>query len=184
VDFCGLRFGTVCGVSVRQRDELLLNSMVRSAVENGMVNVSNPQAGRSVLALNDLVVTVNRMLDVVPPRGFYNLASYSMSIGAYGAAVARRLGAEIVETPGSGTYTFSVDSGRICRALGRSLGTSMPELVDELAGYYRMRARGVPATEAALLTQLSSDLERPWNRNPYRNPRTTASPAVLAISQS
>ena len=44
VNFCGLRFGTVCGTSVQQRHELLLNSMVRSAVHDGVVKVSNPQA--------------------------------------------------------------------------------------------------------------------------------------------
>ena len=136
IDYCGLRFGTVCGTSDRQRHELLLNSMVRSAVTTGQVNVSNPQARRSVLAMNDLVATIDRMLDVVPDAGFYNLASYSMSIGEFGEAVARQLGARIVEMPGTGTYNFSVESTRICTVLGRPLQTSLPDLIDELAAFY------------------------------------------------
>jgi UDP-glucose 4-epimerase len=136
VDFCGLRFGTVCGTSPNQRHELLLNSMVRSAVSTGTVQVSNPGARRSVLAMNDLLATLSAMLEVVPPRGFYNLASYSMGIGEFGRAVASQLCARIVETPGSGTYTFSVDSSKICAALGRPLKTTLPALIEELAAYY------------------------------------------------
>lgn len=141
IDFIGLRFGTVCGTSPRPRHELLLNSMVRSAVTTGVVNVSNPQARRSALAMNDLVATLKNLLDVVPPAGFYNLASYSMGIGEFGAAVARQLGAQVVTTPGSGTYTFSVDSSKICQALGRPLLTTLPTLIEELAAYYEAAAR-------------------------------------------
>ena len=140
-NFCGLRFGTVCGTSPRQRHELLLNSMVRSAVRTGVVNVSNPQARRSVLAMNDLVATIERMLAVVPETGFYNLASYSMSIGEFGAAVAGQLGARVVELPGTGTYTFSVDSTKICRALRAPLRTTLPMLIDELATFYESEAQ-------------------------------------------
>lgn len=188
VDHCGLRFGTVCGVSARQRDELLLNSMVRSAVTDGVVRVSNPQARRSVLALNDLVATIDRMLVVVPPRGFYNLASYSMGIGEFGAAVARQLGAEVVETPGTGTYTFSVDSSRICQALGRPLATAMPALIDELAAYYRARARGLSPADAAAPSLLSVHPETACTTTTLptvpasRTGKTTASPAAAATS--
>ncbi len=136
-NFCGLRFGTVCGTSAQQRDELLLNSMVKSAVENGVVKVANKTAKRSVLAMNDLVATIERMLQVVPPSGFYNLASYSMSIGEFGDAVAEQLGAQVVELPGTGTYTFTVDSSKICKALGRPLDTPMSSLISEIAKYYR-----------------------------------------------
>lgn len=136
VNFCGLRFGTVCGTSVNQRHELLINSMVRSAVQDGVVRVSNPQARRSVLALNDLVAAIEGLLEVVPEPGFYNLASYSMSIGEFGSAVAAQLAARLVDVPGSGTYNFSVDSTKICRALGRPLLTPLPALIDELAAFY------------------------------------------------
>jgi nucleoside-diphosphate-sugar epimerase len=68
IDFIGLRFGTVCGTSPRQRHELLLNSMVRSAVRTGTVQVSNPQARRSVLAMNDLVATIQALIEVPPRR--------------------------------------------------------------------------------------------------------------------
>lgn len=136
-NFCGLRFGTVCGTSPRQRDELLLNSMVKSAVETGVVKVANPFAKRSVLAMNDLVSTIERMLAVVPPSGFYNLASYSMSIGEFGEAVAEQLNAHVVELPGTGTYTFTVDSSKICKALGQPLSTPMSSLISEIATHYR-----------------------------------------------
>lgn len=144
IDFVGLRFGTVCGTSPRQRHELLLNSMVRSAVRTGTVQVSNPQARRSVLAMNDLVATIQALIEVRPPSGFYNLASYSMGIGEFGEAVAHQLGARVVEMPGTGTYTFSVDSTKICQALGRPLMTSMPALIDEIAAFYEAESKDVP----------------------------------------
>ena len=146
INFCGLRFGTVCGTSRHQRHELLLNSMVRSAVTTGVVNVSNPQARRSVLAMNDLVESIECMIRVVPEAGFYNLASYSMGIGEFGAAVASHLGAQVVEQPGTGTYTFSVDSSKLCKALGRPLQTTLPDLIDELAAYYDPHSKDAPCT--------------------------------------
>lgn len=146
IDFIGLRFGTVCGTSPRQRHELLLNSMVRSAVRTGTVQVSNPQARRSVLAMNDLVATIQGLIEVQPAAGFYNLASYSMSIGEFGEAVARQLGARVVEMPGTGTYTFAVDSTKICQALGRPLLTSMPALIDEIAAFYEAESKDAPCT--------------------------------------
>jgi nucleoside-diphosphate-sugar epimerase len=143
VNFCGLRFGTVCGTSKNQRHELLLNSMVRSAVNNGEVQVSNPEARRSVLAMNDLLTTIQGLIEVVPESGFYNLASYSMSIGEFGQAVADQLNAKIKIVPGTGTYTFSVDSSKICDALGRQLKTSFPSLIEELSQYYQAEHIGV-----------------------------------------
>lgn len=136
-NFCGLRFGTVCGTSAQQRDELLLNSMVKSAIESGVVKVANKQAKRSVLAMDDLVATIERMLHVVPPSGFYNLASYSMSIGEFGHAVAEQLDARVEELSGTGTYTFTVDSSKICKALGQPLDTPMSRLISDIATYYR-----------------------------------------------
>ncbi|MES2887535.1 MAG: NAD(P)-dependent oxidoreductase [Pseudomonadota bacterium] len=136
-NFCGLRFGTVCGTSTQQRDELLLNSMVKSAVQHGVVKVSNQQAKRSVLGMGDLVSTIERMLQVVPPSGFYNLASYSMSIGEFGDAVAEQLNAHVVELSGTGTYNFSVDSAKICKALDRPLTTPLSSLIADIAIHYR-----------------------------------------------
>lgn len=165
-NFCGLRFGTVCGTSPRQRDELLLNSMVRSAVRDGVVNVSNPDARRSVLAMDDLVATIDRLIDVAPESGFYNLASYSMSIGEFGTAVASQLGARWLEQPGTGTYTFSVDSTKLCRALGTPLRTALPTLIDELAAFYETQAQN----DAPCLT--------------YPIPKKPASPAARASLSS
>jgi len=142
VNFCGLRFGTVCGTSKNQRHELLLNSMVRSAVQKGEVQVSNPDARRSVLAMDDLLATIKGIIEVVPESGFYNLASYSMSIGQFGKAVADQLNAKINIVPGNGTYTFSVDSSKICTALERQLQTPFSSLIDELSKYYRVEIIG------------------------------------------
>jgi UDP-glucose 4-epimerase len=142
VNFCGLRFGTVCGTSKNQRHELLLNSMVRSAIQNGEVQVSNPDAKRSVLAMDDLLATIKGIIDVVPESGFYNLASYSMSIGQFGKAVAEQLNAKINIVPGNGTYTFAVDSSKICNALERQLQTPFSSLIDELSKYYRVEIFG------------------------------------------
>lgn len=135
-NFYGLRFGTVCGTSSRPRNELLLNSMVRSAVQTGQVKVSNAQAMRSVLAMNDLIEMVYLLVQRRPAPGFYDLASYSMSIGDFGKTVAAQLRAELIEVPGQGTYSFSVSARKIYSALDYPSPTPINYLIDELKAFY------------------------------------------------
>ena len=49
----GLRFGTVNGFSRNFRSELMLNSMSRSAIDDGVVRMSNSNIHRAILSLSE-----------------------------------------------------------------------------------------------------------------------------------
>jgi nucleoside-diphosphate-sugar epimerase len=106
----GLRMGTVSGVSPSMRWDLVFNAMVRSATEQGVVRVSNPEAHRSILFLTDLLGSLiglmNRADD--PPR-ILNLASHSSTIGELGREIAEILGAKVLTEDSSPTYDFLTD---------------------------------------------------------------------------
>lgn len=138
-DFCGLRLGTVCGVSSQQRDELLLNSMVKNAIEQGIVKVSNPLVYRSVLALDDFVNIVEKMVEHRPNRGFYNLVSFSAKIGEFAKIVADKLEAKIVYAPDSYGYNYLINSDKIERVLNGVVFSSINDVIDNLAEYYKLR---------------------------------------------
>lgn len=110
-NFVGLRMGTVCGHSRRLRGDLIFNAMNLSAIESGRVGVSNPEAYRSLLFLDDLVALVRVLLcDKRGFTGFLNAASLSATVGQIGSDIAMHYDAEIVERGSSATYSFRLDT--------------------------------------------------------------------------
>jgi nucleoside-diphosphate-sugar epimerase len=83
--YFGLRFGTVNGVARNFRTDLMINSMVNSAVNNGKINVSNPHINRPILYIHDLCTAVHQILraDIKKSSleyGVYNLVSFNHSV--------------------------------------------------------------------------------------------------------
>lgn len=127
-NYVGLRMGTVSGFSPRLRRDLIFNAMNLSAMQYGKVEVTNRQAFRSILFLDDLVLLVKSLLrDASEFKGFLNAASLSLSISEIGAAIADYYGAEIVNLNGSGTYSFRMDTGRMRDVVGDAPQTTLPE---------------------------------------------------------
>lgn len=125
-----MRFGTVCGVSPKMREDLILNGMVRDAVRKNAVTVCNPGAWRPVLFFSDLCYAVERLLESTAPYGAYNLASFQARIGSWADMVARQLGVEIIDAGISPHYDFRMP------ILPESKTT--PEaVINELAEYWR-----------------------------------------------
>lgn len=81
----GLRLGTVNGCfSYNVRSDLLLNHMVKNAIENNKILCSNRDELRSILGINDLVRAVKEIIkkkDI--SSNIYNLASFSDTIGNF-----------------------------------------------------------------------------------------------------
>jgi nucleoside-diphosphate-sugar epimerase len=109
----GLRFGTVSGVSPVMRSDLIINSMVKSGIANGYINVKNEINNRSVLGVKDLISAVNTILFERPEVGIYNVASESSTIGEIGRRVARVLGVQLITKPSDGTYNFQVSTKKL-----------------------------------------------------------------------
>ena len=110
----GLRFGTVCGASENMRTDLMVNAMVKSAIERGKIVMSNPTVWRPILGMKDLCRAVEAMIDNRPAAGCYNLCSFN----AFVADIANTVG-EIMSVPvecvvGSQTYDFRMAYDAMC----------------------------------------------------------------------
>ena len=108
--FYGLRFGTVCGYSPNPRNTLMINSMVRSGLTEGVVKVTNAQSYRAILGMEDLCSAIVR---IVLGYGrsqstFYNLASVNLRIDEIGGMVADLLRCRFEAEGGIGEYSFKL----------------------------------------------------------------------------
>lgn len=120
-NFVGLRLGTVSGHSPNLRSELIFNAMNLSALRTGKVKVSNANASRSILFLDDLYRVVLASIEHKDiPDGFYNVASATGTVGMFADAVARFHGAEIERLPDSPTYSFALNTEKVQRTIGVS----------------------------------------------------------------
>jgi len=127
-----LRFGTVCGPSPNLRPELLLNSLVLSALRTGRIHVANRPVSRPLLGIGDLCRAVQVILTGAAPPGCYNLASLNATVGEVADEVARRLGADCQEVSAETKYDIRVDTGKFRRASGLDFRDDLPGLVTAL----------------------------------------------------
>jgi nucleoside-diphosphate-sugar epimerase len=77
-----LRKGTVCGYSPRMRLDLVVNTMFRTAVTDGVINVTNPSIWRPILAIHDAASAYIRAIEASPSiSGIFNVASGNFTVG-------------------------------------------------------------------------------------------------------
>jgi nucleoside-diphosphate-sugar epimerase len=77
-----LRQGTVCGYSPRMRLDLVVNTMFKSALQNGAVTVNNPAIWRPILAVQDAAQAYIRALESADEiTGIFNVASGNYTVG-------------------------------------------------------------------------------------------------------
>jgi nucleoside-diphosphate-sugar epimerase len=77
-----LRKGTVSGYSPRMRLDLVVNTMFKCAVQDGVIIVNNPSIWRPVLAIRDAVDAYVRAIETSPEvSGIFNIASGNHTVG-------------------------------------------------------------------------------------------------------
>jgi len=77
-----LRKGTVCGYSPRMRLDLVVNTMFKTALTEGVITVNNPSIWRPVLAIQDTVSAYIRAVEAnYDISGIFNVASGNYTIG-------------------------------------------------------------------------------------------------------
>jgi nucleoside-diphosphate-sugar epimerase len=77
-----LRKGTVSGYSPRMRYDLLVNTMFKCAMKEGMIHVNNPAIWRPFLAIEDAVMAYTRAVEANEAlNGIYNIASGNHTVG-------------------------------------------------------------------------------------------------------
>ena len=83
-----LRQGTVCGFSPRMRLDLVVNTMFKYAVTDGIITVNNPAIWRPILDIRDAVTAYTRAIEANQEiSGIFNVASGNYTVGEIGDLV-------------------------------------------------------------------------------------------------
>lgn len=87
-----LRKGTVSGYSPRMRLDLIINTMFRSALRDGVIVVNNPSIWRPILSIQDAASAYIRAVEASPAiSGIFNIASGNYTVGEVGDLVQEAL---------------------------------------------------------------------------------------------
>jgi nucleoside-diphosphate-sugar epimerase len=87
-----LRKGTISGYSPRMRLDLIVNSMFKTAVRDGVITVNNPSIWRPVLSIEDAATAYVRALEAnAKISGVFNLASGNYTVGEVADVVRNRI---------------------------------------------------------------------------------------------
>ncbi|MFQ5648882.1 MAG: NAD-dependent epimerase/dehydratase family protein [bacterium] len=77
-----LRQGTVCGYSPRMRLDLVVNTMFKTAMQDGVITVNNPSIWRPILSIQDACSAYIRAVEANESvSGIFNVASGNYTIG-------------------------------------------------------------------------------------------------------
>ncbi len=83
-----LRQGTVSGYSPRMRLDLVVNTMFKTALEKGFINVNNPAIWRPILSIKDAATAYIRAIEAnYTISGVFNVASGNYTVGEIGDLV-------------------------------------------------------------------------------------------------
>ncbi|MFQ5864097.1 MAG: NAD-dependent epimerase/dehydratase family protein [bacterium] len=83
-----LRQGTVCGYSPRMRLDLVVNTMFKTAMQDGVITVNNPAIWRPILSIQDAVNAYIRAIEANEViSGIFNVASGNYTLGEIGDLV-------------------------------------------------------------------------------------------------
>ena len=76
------RKGTVSGFSPRMRLDLIVNTMFKTAVQDGMITVNNPSIWRPILSMEDAISAYIRGIESADGiTGVFNLSSGNYTVG-------------------------------------------------------------------------------------------------------
>jgi dTDP-4-dehydrorhamnose reductase len=129
----GLRFGTVNGWSPNVREELMLNSMTKHAIETGNILVNNKDIVRPILGIAD----ISRAIDAIvkkPTPGIYNLASFYDSVEGLSSQISLLLSSNINVKPDiTGSYDFIMDTTKFQNMFDFKFKETVNTIVNELS---------------------------------------------------
>lgn len=109
----GLRFGTVIGVSPKQRHDLVHIAMVRSAYLQNIIRVQHPRCCRAILWMQDLLQAVSALLrnpSSWTGHKVYHLASFNATIRSIAEAVSVHTNIPLELGEDGGIFGFSLDT--------------------------------------------------------------------------
>ena len=133
----GLRFGTVNGASPNTRSELMLNSMMKSAIETKKVIAKNLNIRRAILGINDLSRVLNKLVSSEIDSGQYNVSSFNSTVYDLAMSTSNKTNAELVIVPGDTVaYDFELNTDKIQKALNFEFADTVDSICEELRDSY------------------------------------------------
>jgi nucleoside-diphosphate-sugar epimerase len=135
----GIRFGTVIGISPKQRTDLVHLAMIRKALQTGTISVQYPNCRRGILGLDDLGKCFYKMIeqiDSVQQSSIYHLCSFNTSIDEIAKEVSIQTNSSLVydtcEEKSNDGFHLNCDSfetrfGKHCTASKESLISQLIE---------------------------------------------------------
>ena len=95
-----LRKGTVCGYSPRMRYDLIINTMFKCAMQDGVIRVNNPATWRPILGIDDAAMAYIRAVEAnAAISGIFNVASGNHTVGEVADLVRATLSEELGQRP-------------------------------------------------------------------------------------
>lgn len=134
-----LRQGTVCGYSPRMRFDLIVNTMFRAAMTEGVITINNPSIWRPILDVRDTSRAFLRAIQADwTISGVFNVACGNFTVGQIGDMVkdqvesltGRRVRISIKNIQDFRNYKVSCQ--RAANVLGFLPRYSIPDIVDSL----------------------------------------------------
>jgi nucleoside-diphosphate-sugar epimerase len=137
-DIIGLRLGTVNGHSRNLRGDLMINKMVKSAIEDKKIVLTNGNYSRAILGINDFARAIDAIIDPqIFIRGQYNLCSFNEEIGVIAHTVAKKLDVPVVDQGSThGVYDYRLSTNKFRTLYRFEFQDTIDSLVDELIENY------------------------------------------------
>lgn len=133
----GLRFGTVNGAAPNTRGELMLNSMVKSAIQTRTVKIKNIHVRRAVLGINDLNRAISNIIENKIPCGYYNLSSFNSTVEQMAKIVAEKMNARLDIFPDDPTYyDYEMSADKFIQTANFTFVDTIESVINELINQY------------------------------------------------
>lgn len=130
-----VRPGTVCGVSARQRLDVVVNAFTIQALDKGAIRVNGGEQMRSHIHIKDMVRVYLFLLANPQVSGIYNAGFENLTIEAVAGMVAEETGAYVKFTETNDIRSYCQDSSRIINAGFAPLHCVREAITDLCAAY-------------------------------------------------
>ena len=134
----GLRFGTVNGGSTVIRRDLMINAMVHTALNEGVINVNNKNIYRPILAINDLSRAIYTIITNNFHSGAYNLSSFYSNVDEISKLVKEKTKVNIIDKGEfQGVYNFITDTSKFETIYNFKFEESIETIIEDVVDCYK-----------------------------------------------
>lgn len=132
-----LRFGTLYGVSPSMRNDLLIHTFVREAV-NGKIKIFQPEVMRPITSINDAVSSISFFVTSKNHGGLYNVVTKNITKQELAELIVEvnNSNLEVVNDEDLENRNYTVSTDKI-RSLGFSFKNNLRQNIEELSEYYK-----------------------------------------------